>query len=125
MHRDGERARVRRRIAVLVEQQRGLERPPPRRRELGQHLRRAIREEVAERRVGEPLLGLRGSGAEHAERPLPGGLDAGRPERRLADPGLAFEDERSRAAVRPVEEGVQRCDLVLPADDLHCHPGLC
>lgn len=87
-------------VAVPVEQKRSLERPPPRSRELRQHLGGAGPEQVAERSVRESLLGLRGSSAEHAQRPFPCRLDPGQPERRLADAGVALEHDRGRSLAK-------------------------
>ncbi len=121
MDRDGERARVSGFVVASFEQERDLKRSPPWRRELRQHLDDGIPEQVAERRVCKPLLGLRRSGAEHPQPPLACSRHPGQPERRLADPGVAFEHDSGRPIARPVEEGVQRGNLVLPTDDLDSH----
>ena len=106
---------------ALAQQQRGLERPAPRSGQLGKHIRDAVLEQVDERRVREPLLRLRGPRREHLQRPLARRLDAGEPERRLADPRLAFEHDDVRPPACPGDECLERGDLVVPPDDLDCH----
>ena len=71
--------------------------------------------------MGQALLDLGGPGAQDRQRPLPGGLDPGQPERGLADSSLSLEHDCSRPLARPVQEGAQLGDLVFPADDLLCH----
>ena len=107
VHCDRQRAVVRR-GAVAVEQQRGLERPSARRRELRQQLGRAVSEQVAQACVRQTLLDLGGPGREHAQTSRPRRLDAGQPERRLADPRLAVQHERRETVPRPLDELEQR-----------------
>ena len=44
------------------------------------------------------------------------------PERRLADPGFAIEDEHGEAGAGSVEEPLDHGELYSPADDLVRHP---
>jgi len=46
---------------------------------------------------------------------------AGKPERRLADPRLALQHERTCASLRPADEAVDRGEFLLSADDLEPH----
>ena len=100
---DAERARIER-VPRLLQEERDLERPPPRRRKRSEHLVEDIFKEIAEAGEREVSLRLGGAAREHAKPLLPGEFEARVPDRRLADPGLAFEDEGSR----PVE--VARAD---------------
>ena len=84
----------------------------------GQHLVEDVLEEIAEPDVREPALGLGRPRREHAQAPPARSLDAREPERRLADPRLALEHERGRPLVGAVDEGVERGELLVPADDL-------
>ena len=87
-----DRARLRRGVLRLGEEERPLERALLRTRQVGQDVGDAQLEEIGERRVRE--LRLRGHGLcrEHAVRIGRGG-DGAPPERRLPDPGLALEHE--------------------------------
>ena len=68
---------------------------------------------------GERERGLRLDAAAGSTRPnaLLGLLDARLPEDRLADPGLAGEDERARALLDLGEERLDRGELLLAPDD--------
>ena len=80
----------------LAEQQRGLERPPLDRRQLGQDVAGGVAEEVGQPREREAGLGLRGPGGQDPVAAGGGSLDAGQPQRRLADPGLARQHDGAR-----------------------------
>ena len=60
---------------------------------------------------------------EHAPPPPARGFDGGGPERRFPDPGLALQRDRDRSlgGHAPVEHGVQRAEVFVPADDFDCH----
>ena len=73
-------------------------------------------EQVDQRRGREERLGAAPARREDAKAALAGEVDACLPESRLADSRLAREDERPWRAVR-LEEGVQRRQLRLAADD--------
>jgi hypothetical protein len=116
--RHAERAVVGRAARGLLAQQRDRERPPARRGQLVGDLVERVVEQVAQRRERQPRLGAGRRRREHAV--AAGGRlrDAGAPQRRLADPGLALE--RDDAPRRP-GRGQQRPDhleLVVPADQL-------
>ena len=83
---------------VRREQERELERPASRKRQLGEPSARRL-EKVTEGRERQLSFGLRRSRAEHQEPAIACRVDAGAPQRRLADPGLPLEPERGRAGV--------------------------
>ena len=100
----------------LPEQQRGLERPPLDRRQLGQDVAGGSAEEVGQPRERERRLGLRGPGGQD---PVPaggGGLDAGQPQRGLADPGLARQHGGARKLLGGVEQPDDRSELFVSTD---------
>ena len=66
----------------------------------------------------EVALRFGGPRHEHAQAALARRFDGGEPERRLADPCVSLEDERRRALARPVEEGVEGRQFLIPSDDL-------
>ena len=122
-NRDPERPLVDGPSSGILDEQRDLERPAPGRCQRRQHVVEDAVEQVAEAGVRERALRLGGPRREHAE-PAPAGvLDGGAPERRLPDPGLAFERDRDRAVAGPVpvEKRRQRAELLVSADDLDCH----
>jgi hypothetical protein len=119
-HRDRQRAVVDG-LFGLVLQERHLERPPPRRAQPWQRLVGDTLEEVAQARVREAALRLRGARREHHEATCARRLDGSLPERRLADPRVPLEDEHRRAVVRSLEEPRDGGQLLLPADDLEHH----
>ena len=69
----------------------------------------------------EAALGLGRPRREDAQSARARMLDAGEPERRLADPGLALEHERRRPCRRSADEGAEGGELLLSADDLDGH----
>ena len=115
--RDAERPPVDGPLGAFSHEQRDFERLPSRRRHRGQHLVEHALEEIAERDVRQPALGLCGPRGQHPQPLLARGLDPGQPNRRLADSCVAFEHERVRP-LDPLEEGVQRGQLLVSADDV-------
>ena len=100
----------------LGEEERGLERATLRTRQAGQHVGDARLEEIGERRVRE--LRLRRDRLRREDEVRVGGSDdRASPQRRLADPGFAFEHERRRQPAVRREEPVEVRQLLLPADD--------
>jgi hypothetical protein len=79
--------------------------------------------EVAEADERQPRLGLLGDAAQHA---AAGRLRRGErrpPERGLADPGLALEQQRARAVAEAVDEGTREGEFLIAADDgIHVSP---
>jgi hypothetical protein len=106
---------------VGADQQGRLERAPPRRGQLRQHVVEPGLEQVAEDDVGELALRFRRPGRKDPQRPLTGGLDRSQPEARLADAGLALEHDGARPVACTVEEAVQGGHLVVTAHELDCH----
>ena len=84
-----------RRSPLLAQEQGGLERPPLDRRQLGEDVVDDAPEEVAQAGVREPGLGLGRPAREDAVAARPRGVDPCEPERRLADPRLAVEEQRA------------------------------
>src|SRR5262249_48367155 len=78
-------------------------------------------EQVREAGVRKPLLGLVGPAREDRDAALAGGLDPGRPERRLPDPRGALEHQRRRPVEHAVQEIRDRTKLVLSGNKLG-HP---
>jgi hypothetical protein len=95
-----------------------LEHPLLDRRQLGQDVAGVIAEEVGQSRERELGLGLRGS---RGQDPVTAGvrrINAGQPESRLADPGLARQHGGARKILASVEQPDDRFELFLPADKL-------
>ena len=111
---DGERPAIDA-VAGLA-QQRDLERPAPERRERGERVVQDDLEEVAEPRVCEPVLRLGRSCGEDAEPVLARRREGGAPERRLPDPGLAFEHDRHGIVAQ--QQALDQEQLGVAADDL-------
>ena len=122
-NRNSERPLVDTALRGILDQQGDLERPAPRRGQGRQHLLERVVEQVAEAGVGERALRLGGARREHAPPAAARLLDGGAPERRLPDPGIAFQGDRDRAShcATPVEKRRQRADLHVSAHDLDCH----
>ena len=114
------RSRVRR-LVRLSEQERRFERAPLQRRQLALRLLERGADEVGDRRVRELRLALRRARLQHAETARIGSPHRLEPERRLADPRLAVEDERGRTFGRAVEEAPGCGELLLAADDRGLH----
>jgi len=117
-HRHGNRAAIDGVIWGLLSEQRDLERAPPRRRQRRQHAVEDVLEQVAEPHVSETALRLRRTRRNHAHPLRPCVLHACFPQRRLPDPRLALEHERSEPSVDLTDESVERGEFLLPADDL-------
>jgi len=95
LDRDPERAEVGRLGGRLVQEERDAQRPPLRRRQLA-HLVPELTEQIAERSEGQLRLRL-GRPRRYHPQPAPARkLDSGTPQRRLADPGVALEEQRPR-----------------------------
>lgn len=109
-----DRARVGRARAA---EQGGVERVPLRLRELVAHGVVCSADQVGERRVRQLCLALGRLCPQHPLAEPLGCFEAGPPESALPDPGLAFEEQRARLALVPGEEGVDRRELGVAADD--------
>jgi hypothetical protein len=96
-----------------------LERPPLRSRQAGTDLVERVGQEISERCEREPGFDSRWTRDEHAVAAGGCRVDSRPPERRLADSGLAFEQEGSRS--RPAKKGANRRELLTTADDLVRH----
>ena len=107
--RDTERALVDRPPVGVLDEQRHFESAAPRRGQRRQHLVEDPVEKIAEARVGHRPLRLGGARNEYPQAAFACLIDRGPPQRRLADPGLALQRERHRAALpaAPVEEADQ------------------
>jgi hypothetical protein len=83
----------------------------------GKHDLELVLEQVAEASVGKPPLRLGRPRQKDTQPPLTRILDAGQPERRLADSRLAFQHQCLRSVGRLVEEGVDGAEFLVSADD--------
>jgi hypothetical protein len=88
---------VGRRAIRLLEQQRDLECSSLRRREVRQQRRDVVVEQIGQARERQLDLATTRVRRKNADAPFPCALDALLPQPRLADAGLAFEEERARA----------------------------
>ena len=114
---DTECTRIRPLLVDVLDQQRDLERPALRRRQLRQHLLDDAVEQIRQSGERQLLLGLGGPRSQHSQPLLAGGLHPCQPEGRLANSGVACENECTRPLARPLDEGVERRQLFVPADD--------
>ena len=114
-------AAIDRLIRRVLDEQGNLERMSPRRRERRQHVVDGALEQISQPRVSEAVLGLGRSRREDAQSSRPRMLDAGKPDRRLPNAGLALEHERAGPSLRLADEGVYGAELLFPADDPEDH----
>jgi hypothetical protein len=98
-------------------QERHVQRSPLRSRNAWQSRRVDAVEQVTERRERELHLALARTSGEDAHTAFPRRVDAGFPQRRLADTGVAGEDQDSRGSAR-LEELVERSNLGFTTDDM-------
>jgi hypothetical protein len=94
--RDRHRSLVRWRTLGLCPQERGIQRPPLRRREI----RQLEVEQVTERRIGQPGLRFGGAAGKHPMTPCPRERHTRAPQCRLADPGRSLK-EQGRGPLSP------------------------
>ncbi len=123
---ESDRARIGSLLARLGEEKCDLERATTRWGERGRHLVEDRRQEVGETREGEQRLGLDASMGEDAAEALSGLLDTRLPEDRLADAGLAGEDEGRRPLLDLSEKRLDRAKLLVAPNDCRCghSPGI-
>ena len=112
-----ERACVDRALVGAVEEERRPERAPPRRRQRRLRLDQCVLQQIAEAGVGERALGLDGPCGEHPPSASRRVLERREQQRRLADPSLALDHQRSRPARVGVHELEQEPEFLLSADD--------
>jgi hypothetical protein len=93
-----------------------LDRRSLRRRKAGQYLRDVGRQQVSERRERERGLARSRPACKHPPTSTVRSIGRRTPQRRLADPGHAFQPEHLRAAAM-VDEGVQLLELDLAPND--------
>jgi hypothetical protein len=86
-------------------------------RERRQQLVEGVAEEIGDRREGERHLGLRGTRDQHACPRGGSGVEPGLPDRRLADPRLALDEQDAWPGVETADQVCQLRELVIPADD--------
>ena len=80
-----------------------------------------IRQEVGQAAEREPPFGLGGRRAQDARPALAAQFGRGAPDGRLADTGLAVDEEAGRAASRPLQEPVDRLELRATSDEVGDH----
>ncbi len=120
---DGGRDHVRlgRRIRRVLDQQRGGQGPPLRRRQVGQHVVQVRSEQVGQARESEPDVAGSGQRAQYQVAGLPG-LPVSLPEQgRLVGPGLAGQDEGGRGGRQRGQEVGQDREFALAAHDGSWH----
>jgi hypothetical protein len=88
----------------LGAQQRHVERPPLRAGQPAEHGLRHRFQQIRERREAERGLRLDRAAGQHLPATMAGLVDPGRPQRRLADAGLALDQQRRRVAGHLVKE---------------------
>ena len=101
--------------ARILEEERDLECAPLRWGKLGERLLANAGQKVADAGQRQDGLGLCGACPEDAKPASFRGLRCGVPNRCLADPSLALEQQRPRQ--RPVEEGLDLLEFGVAADD--------
>jgi hypothetical protein len=111
-----DRVRLGRRTGGHGPQQRDLERQPLRRRQCGERLLLDPVDQVDERGEGELRLRAARTGREYPAPTCPRGRDRRLPQRRLADAGVALENEDGGAAAGSGDEPLDRGELGDPAD---------
>jgi hypothetical protein len=116
-----ERARIHGFRSRVLQQERGLEGAPPRRRQPRQHVVEHTLEQIPQACVREAALSLGRSRDENPRSALARTLDACKPERRLPDSRLPLEHERSGAHACSVNKGADRSEFPIPADNLVRH----
>ena len=104
------------RFVRLGAQQGNRKRPLLRRGQGRARLVERLAEQVGERNVGELRLALRRTDLEHPVGPVLGSPDRLQPERRLANAGLALDQQSEGARRNPVEEPFDRLQLGLATD---------
>ena len=113
---NAKRARIRAGIGILDEE-RDLERAPPRCRQRRQHALEHVLEEVTETGVSKPSLRLGRPRHEDTKSTRPRGLDARQPDRRFSDPRGALEHECRRSLEASVDECMDGVEFGISADD--------
>src|SRR5689334_23336751 len=108
-----ERSRVGRPPTRLLDEQRDSQRAALRIRELRDRVVGRL-QQVPEPRERQIALGLGAARDEHEQASVVRALDGRPPERRLADAGIAFDDEYAAAAA--VEKCAELGDLALPPE---------
>jgi hypothetical protein len=117
--RETDRAAIGRGAAGLGAEERDVERVSLRLGQDGKDVVDDPVEDVSQRRERELRLRAGRTRGEDAIAALGRGLDAGAPERRLADARLSLEQQPSRARLGAVDEGSYQREFVVPADDRH------
>ena len=115
----GDRGLVGRPVTRVLDAERDGEGASLRRRQSGFDRRECVRQQVDEARVRQARLGLGGHGRQHKDAVVAEVRDRFRPDRRLAEAGVALEEERGGGTLpEPSDDGV---DLWAASDDFgHC-----
>jgi hypothetical protein len=108
-------------VGATRPQQRNFERVPLGRRKRSEDIGLDAFQQICERRVGERGLHLGRCARQHAERRGPRRGDPFAPQRRLADPRLAFEHARGGAVRQRVEEAADGVQFLLSPEDVTGH----
>ena len=116
-HGKPDRVGIRSHLTGFDEQQRHLERTPPRRRQRARHLVEHGRQQLRQPGERQRGLSLHPPAREHAAATLAGGLDPRAPQDRLADARLANQHHRTRATLEISDEGLDRSKLVVSPNE--------
>jgi hypothetical protein len=120
-HGSRDSPRLRPALRAGLAQQRDLERLALERGQSRQKLVGRVPDQVAQPDERQPRFGFLACAAQHATAAYRRLLERREPYGRLADPGLALDDERSRTGAHSVEEGPRESQLVVAPDDAAVH----
>ena len=115
---DGESALVGSGTVGVDAQERDLQGSPLGGRKSLEHLRRNLREEIAEDAERELCFRSRGPRGQDAKSPTLRGRSAGPPQRGLSDAGFSLEGKRSEVGGSALEHAFDRGELLRAPDDL-------
>jgi hypothetical protein len=116
-NREADRPRLQRRRARLAKTQGRFERPALRRRQSFERVVEGRAEQIREGAERAPRSDFRRTAREHRVRTLTRASQDGLPQRRLPDPRVALQDERSRPGRRGGEERLDGGELFVPPDE--------
>ena len=116
-HGQPDRVRIRSYLTGFDEQQRHLERTPPRRRQRSGHVIEHRCQQLREPGERQRGLCLHPPAREYAPATPAGGVDPRTPQDRLADARLANQHQRGRAALEVSDEGLDRGKLVVAPNE--------
>jgi hypothetical protein len=102
-------------------EQHEVDRPPLGFRQDLQHRIVDVRQHVGQRRVGQVRLGRRRAARQNTKAALTRLIEGGKPQCRLADPGLALQHESLRLRGQRIKESRDRSKFRVTADHIGAH----